>query len=346
VRIGDSILHATGASYTPTHVKKGTTRNANNAGMYRFYCIATNSFGTKLESQVAEVAVGCGAKNKLGEWITFMCFNLGAGPKTVPSNGITIQEQINYSIGTFTNNPVTHLHDYIPGEEYVYGDLYQWGRVRDGHQDRQSPTVSGNGVRLSHLYNGPDNGTTQTWPYQQIHPDSTAYFGKFITGVAANDNNWRPIDNTADQMWRSGRYGPNDPCARYNADGSYTLLTSAEEPGTAWRLPSQSDWGEIYKGGAITGTASTATANTWVRNATNVRGSEIRPDGLITTLFLPYSGYRVGANLYRQGENGYYWSVTISGTRAFNMAISSGTVNPAAVDYRSYGFAIRCIKNS
>jgi hypothetical protein len=81
VRIGQPVTQGTGgdtASYTPTQVIKGTTADATKAGMYRFYCIAENQHGTKLESQVAEVAVGCGAKNSFGEWITFMCFNLGA----------------------------------------------------------------------------------------------------------------------------------------------------------------------------------------------------------------------------------------------------------------------------
>jgi uncharacterized protein (TIGR02145 family) len=343
VRIGDSILHATGASYTPTHVKKGTTRNANNAGMYRFYCVATNQYGTKLESQVAEVAVGCGAKNNWGEWITFMCFNLGA------QHGITINGQINYPISSFTNNPTSGLHDYILGEENVWGDLYQWGRVHDGHQERQSLTVSGSGMTANALYNGPTNGTTTVWPYQQVHKDSTVYFGKFITGVVANDYNWRPLGVTANEMWQSGRFRPNDPCARYRAeDSSYTDLESADEPGTAWRLPSQSDWGEIFRGGALAGTSATATANTWEWNSSKVGGYEIRPDGQTTTLFLPASGYRHGLNasLLFQGTNGFYWSTTYIGSNAYDLHVRYPGGISFNTDYRSYGLALRCIKNS
>jgi uncharacterized protein (TIGR02145 family) len=343
VRIGQPVTQGTGrdtASYTPTQVIKGTTRNANNAGMYRFYCVATNSFGTKLESQVAEVAVGCGAKNNLGEWITFMCFNLGASEP----HGLTILEQKNYNIGPFSNDLATGLHTYIPGEENVYGDLYQWGRVRDGHQKRTSDFVDGSGVRLSHLYYGPNYGTTSSWPTQQIHPDSTAYFGKFIVGVSANEGNWRPLGSGADVMWQNGRYRPNDPCARYRDNGTYTDLESNEEPGTAWRLPSQSDWGEIYRGGTISGSAATATANTWVWNSTNGKGAEIRPDGQTTTLFLPANGRRLNGLFYRQGENGNYWSTTISGTNAYVMSVSS-SVNPGMPYSRSNGFGIRCVKN-
>ena len=71
------------ASFTPTSVKKDTTRNANNCGFYKYYCVAKNQSNDSVISNVAEVAVGCGAKDLNGEWISFMCFNLGANLLTI-----------------------------------------------------------------------------------------------------------------------------------------------------------------------------------------------------------------------------------------------------------------------
>jgi hypothetical protein len=192
--------------------------------------------------------------------------------------------------------------------------------------------------------NGPYLGT-QYWPTQQIKSGTTGY-GNFITGVAtSNNNNWNPVSATADQLWRSGRFGPNDPCARYRVNGMYTDLTSNEEPGTAWRLPSISDWGEIYKGGGISGTVATATANTWFWNSSRGKGIEIRPDGKTTTLFLPANGYRpAGGSLYYQGTAGSYWSTTTSGVNASALVFNGYNVTLSFYT-RATASGIRCVKH-
>ncbi|GHT14874.1 hypothetical protein FACS189426_21850 [Bacteroidia bacterium] len=63
--------------------------------------------------------------------------------------------------------------------------------------------------------------------------------------------------------------------------------------------------------------------------------------------FLPAGGNRNNGNglLYNQGSNGNYWSVSISGTNAYNLNFNSGSVNPANSNNRANGFALRCIKN-
>ncbi|MCU6167975.1 hypothetical protein, partial [Enterobacter roggenkampii] len=101
-----------------------------------------------------------------------------------------------------------------------------------------------------------------------------------------------------------------------------------------------------YKGGLISGSPETATANIWTWNNTNGRGYEIKPDGATTTLFLPASGNRSGNGLlYSQGSGGLYWSVSVAGTYAYYLYISSDLVIPADSSYgRSSGFTLRCIK--
>jgi uncharacterized protein (TIGR02145 family) len=211
------------------------------------------------------------------------------------------------------------------------------------------------------------NNTDTRRPYYQVRTTST-WYGKFIYGVnSATNYNWNPVtvQTTLDGIWRSGRFIQNDPCAHYKTDNTYQDfwhqgtdpsdgVAACTDAGTAWRIPSQDEWGSLYKGGAITGSPAMATANTWSwyggtsANNTSNRGFEIKPNNVATTLFLPAVGYRNTSDgfLYYQGSNGFYWSANVSGTTAYNLHFNSGTVYPANNLNRAYGFALRCIKNS
>ena len=73
----------------------------------------------------------------------------------------------------------------------AYGDLYQWGRAKDGHQCRTSPTTT------------------------VLSKDNTPGHGKFIIST-----NWRSPTN--DNLWQ-GVNGINNPCP-----SGYRLPTMAE----------------------------------------------------------------------------------------------------------------------
>jgi hypothetical protein len=351
VRIGVPVTtgnNYTTALYTPTQVLKGTTRNANNTGFYRFYCVAKDANGVELTSDVAEVAVGCGGKTKEGKWMSFMCFNLGA------DKDLTIEEQKNYII-PFSNNPSSGLHTYQQDEEDVYGDLFQWGRIPDGHEKRTSAGVNKTGMTASHLANGYRCSTYDTYrPFSQVQ-SGTSWYANFIIG----SDNWNPDDAS---VWRHGRFLPNDPCAHYKENGDYQEfwhpgpdLSSAgvdacSDAGTSWRIPTQPEWAELYRGGTIFGTPGEAEANTWLWNGgtDRPRGYEIRPDDVTTTLFLPLSGMRYSGDgkLYYQGANAYYWSSTaIAPSSAHLLLLTSGEVNPTSGNARIYGNTVRCIKH-
>lgn len=76
VRTGSKIIGATSDTFYPVDgtefnadgditasvsVLKGTTRNANNTGFYKYYCVVSDAYRT-VETETVEVAVGCGAK--------------------------------------------------------------------------------------------------------------------------------------------------------------------------------------------------------------------------------------------------------------------------------------------
>ncbi|MDH6355623.1 uncharacterized protein (TIGR02145 family) [Dysgonomonas sp. PH5-45] len=338
VNIGTAIAGATKNSFTPT-VLNGTTLNANFTGFYRFYCVATRtSDGKELISNIAEVAVGCGAKNNNGEWITFMCFNLGA------ENDISIKDQMNTS----------------KDDQAIYGSLFQWGRIADDHELRSSDGYDFANMTDAKIGSGFRCRTGEEGrPWYQVAKGVDAE-GMFIYG----GENWTPVAANIDNLWKSGSFVQNDPCTHYNTDGSYqkfwfdgphadsddpigeTEADGCKNATTRWRLPSQAEWGSIYRGGTISGTPDAATANSWFWSE-NI-GMEVKPDGATTTLFLPANGYRSKADgkiFENKGTDAYYWSYNIISSNAYNMHINNNIVEPANGNFnRSNGLGIRCIK--
>jgi uncharacterized protein (TIGR02145 family) len=350
---------------------KGTTKDARNCGFYKFYCIVTDDVGQRVESNTAEVAVGCGAKNNVGDWLSFMCFNLGA------ANNSTIASQTGSTI-TFQNDSTTNEHPYTAGEENLYGSLFQWGRIADGHEKRsfngvtRADSARYNGISVADIDSG--NRCTASADYRPLSQikKNTARYGKFIVG----NPNWNPLSSQTalDQLWRTSRSLQNDPCAHYNTDGTYqefwneTAKTSPNnsslactDAGTAWRIPTHEEWSSIYRGGTIAGYSNAATANSWywtgIRNfpgngkfnVVRSGGYEIRPDGHTTTLFLPAAGHRNNNNalLSWAGSNGYYWSDSVTGTNnAYYLYFEGTSVSPVNNEARALGLAVRCIKST
>ena len=127
-------------------------------GMRSYYCVVKNGTDSVV-SNVADVAVGCGAKTVNGGWVKFMCQNLGAAP--APANLDAI---------TFANDTTS---------SDAKGWLFQWGRVADGHQWRSSQTHAG-------PYNNPLSAQVTT------AVADTAYYGRFITNTdMATFTDWR-----------------------------------------------------------------------------------------------------------------------------------------------------------
>jgi len=351
-----------------------TTLIASKNGFYRYFVRITNFTGETVDSEIAEVAVGCGAKNLQGEWVSFMCNNLGATNNTMAvqkATSITLIQNISEANGFLRS----------VNERNLYGDLYQWGRMADGHENRNAIPLNGTGgtdadnsvvwnTTTPPTYeNGAILGTgTQTYPWQQVARTATDYYGKFIKAIAANNYNWYAgasiTQSNADMLWRENAFGSNDPCQKVTTTGVVPVgnvaawyppassSTAGGSSGTGWRLPSQSEWASIFRGGSTAGSPDVAMADTWVwyqlsaSDTEGAKGYEVKPDGVTTTLFLPASGNRSSnALLYYSGLNGNYWSGSTSGTNAFYLTFNSISVTPARASTRGNGFAVRCIKN-
>jgi uncharacterized protein (TIGR02145 family) len=267
---------ASTASYTPPITAWG---------MHTYYCVVSNGTDSVV-STYADVAVGCGAKTNDGNWLSFMCYNLGADTELPPfvyySKGDTISKDIK-------------------------GWLFQWGRAADGHQWRGSKNVA-----------GPWNSLSAT----QVPSSANDYFGKFVTSTSPeNHHSW--LTPLRAYLWNSAA-ASGAPCP------------------TGWVVPAISAFSSIFRDG--TGALrqpSNATANTWLPVA---GGLLILPNGVDTTLFLPFAGRRTyGAGFQSAGTAGSFWTTGLGGVQSPAWDVSAQTAAVWNTGY-AWGLSVRCVK--
>jgi hypothetical protein len=167
VNVADTLLTgATSASYTFSIPATATVANW---GLYAFYCVVSNAFGST-KSDIAEIALGCGAKTNDGGWLSVACYNLGADPSLDPF--------------VYNSKGDTTSFD-------IKGWLFQFGRAADGNQWRSSIAIA-----------GPDTIGNAT----QVAVGSKRY-GKFITNnQRATLRGWAYPAVSVD--WRDDMSGP------------------------------------------------------------------------------------------------------------------------------------------
>jgi len=267
----------------------------------------TASNGNCTSTSALAVSVGCPVKTTNGNWLTFMCYNLGAEDAV---KSLTPAQQAAY-----TN----------PADEY--GDLYQWGRVTDGHQLRTSPSYPTNDESVeSGVVSSPNlDGDGQ------VVSTFDAY-GKFIkNNITPSD--WR--DPQDGNLWYYNGKTVNDPCP----DG--------------WHVPTATELQNIMNGNAtavsgIPAAGYTGTSgNKWVWNDIGTSGWLITPSGNNTpTLFLPVAGCRgcnSGSVINYITSSAYYWSSSAIDTRAYYMFFFNTEVHPNNNSPHVFGYSIRCV---
>ena len=174
---------------------------------------------------------------------------------------------------------------------------------------------------------GNNNGAYYQWGRQtdghqlsastpQAGPASGPVANRFITN-STSPNDW--INPQNNSLWLDGSKTANDPCP------------------AGFRVPTQAQWGGLFKDGTTSGAPSTATRNTWTWTGSGFTVG--------ANLYLPAAGSRNvnGSGLYNVSTYGNYWSSSVNGTNANYIFLSSGNVNPADIDNRGQGFTVRCI---
>ncbi|GHT87923.1 hypothetical protein FACS189474_2020 [Bacteroidia bacterium] len=312
---GSSTIVA-GAEKDSLFLTKGQYGIEEEGKVYQYFCLVTS--GTQYGiSGTGRVAYGPGAFIANNTWLRLAPANLGA-TKTDLAEQLVYEPKVEAS-GTAANK----LYD-----PTVYGDWYQWGRKKDGHENRTTP-VSGTYDGLVGSIDG--LATTDLDETGQVKSGTDAY-QKFIRRNAGTFD-WRqyPGDtNIAEAPAHSWTWG--------NPQDGITGLDPCKAQNSAWRVPTQLEWAQL------------AANNAWVwkdGGTDGISGYEIKPAGLKkkTSLFLPAAGRRgrMGGAADGVGPAGYYWSGTYSSSDAYNTQFDASNINVVKVSNRTYGMTVRCI---
>jgi uncharacterized protein (TIGR02145 family) len=311
--------------------------------------------GTKKKVELAvriqNAPVGCSVRRvddptlenpTINGWLTFMCYNLGADP--------------DYGDPAAQKAYVPVPNTGSSADRTVYGDLYQWGRVDDGHQRRDLTPENVWPSDHSGISSGftqdpvPNNAANINTVTGQVL-ESNVRFGKFIRRTSSNYD-W--IAGTAavyNQRWNAGTEGAPvkagvDPCP----DG--------------WRVPTATEWASIY--GTTTGCDSgiscytSAKVNQWSRNFATppagdvgTHGVSLTPSadvanttyGTSPTFFLPAGHFRMRdiAVINTSGSSCLYWSSTITSTNAFPLYCWNSGISFNPSYGRARALSVRCV---
>jgi uncharacterized protein (TIGR02145 family) len=186
--------------------------------------------------------------------------------------------------------------------------------------------VTGTQDALSYQ-SGNNNGALYQWGRQtdghevrtsstQAGPVSAPVDNRFITNITA-PNDW--INPQNNSLWLDASKTTNDPCP------------------AGFRVPTQAQWGGLFRDGTTSSAPGTATRNTWTWTGNGFTVG--------SSLYLPAAGIRhvSAAALNFVGTYGYYWSSTVPGTTAYTLFFNSVNVNPGGKYTRGGGFSVRCI---
>ena len=213
------------------------------------------------------------------------------------------------------------------GTEYILMDRNLWATDVWNYGDAQN-TAAKNGKYYQWWNNHgfpASNGNWNTYAYTSNTPvDASAYWpGNYYssaTFILRPDSQeawyyyrWDTTDNANLWWWTSSRQSDKQwPCPAW------------------YHVPTTAEWKAIY-------------------DALDLSSSEDSRITLQTTLHLPMAGYRFRANsnVYDQGSYGYYWSSSrLNASNAYHLYFDSSAIRPQDSNRRSYGFSVRCLKDS
>ena len=205
-----------------------------------------------------------------------------------------------------------------PGDVGALGLLYQWGR-KDPFLG--SSSISENITAKS----------TITWPSSARSTTSTGRIAYAIanptTFIRANGSNddwyYTGDDSTNNTRWTTSAISKSiyDPCP------------------AGWQVPDKTVWSNAL--------GSNSDLSGYPYDSTNEGINFSGKFGPASTIWYPASGIRhlSGGSLVNVGRDGYYWSASCYGYRAYCLySRNDGYVAPLQYFERAYGISVRCLQ--
>jgi uncharacterized protein (TIGR02145 family) len=280
-----------------------TNTNALTADIYAIYNDGATNNGVdrqvKITPKVKDCAC-CGAwsfansvQGATKTWLEFMCHNLGADESKDP----------------FIYN------------SSIYGGMYQWGRMTDGHEiimSKPTPTASPTATPNHNYY----INSASTW--------TTAANLNSLWGDGFIEP-W--LANTAPFTQKKG---PNDPCP------------------AGWKVPTHKQWSSLVVGVAG-GTNADGAAYFPITGAANVITAVIDPAmsaagangvNLGPLLYLPFTGQRGSFSTVSVGQYGNYWSSSLhtnGGVLVSTFGASASGIGGKGSQSQNMGYPVRCM---
>ncbi|MDR1591981.1 MAG: fibrobacter succinogenes major paralogous domain-containing protein [Prevotellaceae bacterium] len=251
--------------------------------------------------------------------VTFAQYNLG-----VDTNQFNSGE---YATLSPTKRQIRYLADCSPTAAVnVWGDLYQWGRIADGHQKRTSPRYPSNN-------NTEEDGAVTSFD-DNGQPNIALAIGKFIK-QSSPSYNWRKPAKS--DLWGNGESWTEQDDNQggvLHTDGKYYQNTDWAIPDnnpcpSGWRIPTQDEWERLvnYDCNPSAGSTEITILNTGKTTTTRGTNNEltwipVKGGKVTTTNWGETTGNLGGYAVYKASDwtdattvaSGYFYNVDWSTT--------------------------------
>lgn len=283
------------------------------------------SFGTDVTPNVGDLVTGVGYKNGYVYFSTPKVFGNGNASIAVRNSKDVILwswhiwcSEEGWNDQVYPNNAGTMMDRNLgatsatPGDIGAFGLMYQWGR-KDPFMGSCAKSGT-NFVASTGNWNVASSSNKMDFAEENPMTFATGWYGGSVPGEG-----WHTSES------EKGLY---DPCP------------------VGYRVP---DGGENGFWATALGTSSsTSTGTKW--DSTNIGRHWTLADGT-TAAWYPAVGFRSydSGALYSVGSSGYYWSASpypSSSNDACNLFFSNGLVTPASSHNRSFGYSVRCVRES
>ena len=365
---------ANSATYTvPANFIYNSAYNGATNDELFFKCELSNATGSALTLDANALGIefirtntsGYSIRNGIRYLTLQRASHLGSGPAFI---NLALLDLGASGTGAYTNGGLTHIpDDGVANDAADLGDLYQWGRIADGHEHivwTKDPTTHANtilpmtGGSGATSLNVPRNAGAQFYTTNgQIDPTNTGYYGNYI----ANLGDWGTQAAGNNDLWGNGLDSRSGvPINVFQ----WSTKAQANNPCPAdWHIPSKYDFWDMYRGDGydLAGSGTSpwwgSFNNNWrprnVQTNTDACGGAIITNAFGEKLFLPLVGQRSGsAGNFTYNPSSTYASFWSSNAYVVSALYSTATVlqfHPSvnvsadANPNRANGGLIRCM---